>query len=464
MITNQKSLGYIKILTDLLFLSGSFIIAATLSQSLQTLIERPQMFVLLLLQNLLWYFTTKSTNFYDEFSSRYLAGTFVELLKNTFAQTALSIVFIFVIKENLFTRNFIILYTAILFVSVFSRATILKKIFSTVRKQSGNIRNIIIIGASDAGNKFLNLLENNPDFGYNFIGFVDDSLNAADKNILGKLDELEKLIHTNKIEEAIITLPNSEYNQLEDIIYTCNKNAVRVHIIPDYFKFISKKFRISLLGDLPVITVRNEPLEEIHWKILKRTFDIIVSILVIVLVVSWLFPLIIIIQKLTSKGPAFFVQDRIGKGNQPFKCFKFRTMTTTTWTKFIPTSKNDPRVTKFGKFLRRSNLDELPQIFNVLIGNMSLVGPRPHPIPYNNMYKEIVDELRLRHLVKPGITGWAQIHGLRGDVQDEEENKNRIRKRVEYDIWYIENWSFWLDIEIILLTVWQMIKADTKGF
>ncbi len=464
MITNQKSLGYIKILTDLLFLSGSFIIAADLSQSLQTLIERPQMFVLLLLQNLLWYFTTKSTNFYDEFSSRYLSGTFVELIKNTFAQTALSIVFIFVIKENLFTRNFIILYSAILFVSVFGRTTILKKIFSTAQKQSGNIRNIIIIGASEAGNKFLNLLKNNPDFGYNFIGFVDNNLNATDKNILGKLNELEKLIHTNKIEEAIITLPNSEYNQLEDIIYTCNKNAVRVHIIPDYFKFISKKFRISLLGDLPVITVRNEPLEEIHWKILKRTFDIIVSIFVIVLVVSWLFPLIIIIQKLTSKGPAFFVQDRIGKGNQPFKCFKFRTMTTTTWTKFIPTSKNDPRVTKFGKFLRRSNLDELPQIFNVLIGNMSLVGPRPHPIPYNNMYKEIVDELRLRHLVKPGITGWAQIHGLRGDVQDEEENKNRIRKRVEYDIWYIENWSFWLDIEIILLTVWQMIKADTKGF
>jgi putative colanic acid biosynthesis UDP-glucose lipid carrier transferase len=184
-----------------------------------------------------------------------------------------------------------------------------------------------------------------------------------------------------------------------------------------------------------------------------------------VLVYSWLYPVIAIFLKKDSKGPVIFKQDRIGVKNKKFLCYKFRTLFTEKKDndRFVPVMNDDPRITKFGSFLRRSNLDELPQFINVLKGQMSVVGPRPHAIPYDDKYGLIVEDIRLRHNVKPGITGWAQVHGLRGDTFSEEENARRTIKRIEHDIWYIENWSFWLDIQIIILTIWQMIKGDTKG-
>jgi len=178
-----------------------------------------------------------------------------------------------------------------------------------------------------------------------------------------------------------------------------------------------------------------------------------------------MYPLILIISLISDKGPVFFLQDRLGTKNRRFKCIKFRTMK---YEKvqvdvFKPVVENDSRITKVGKFLRKYNLDELPQFINVLIGDMSVVGPRPHAISYNALYSKIVDEIRLRQNVKPGITGWAQIHGLRGDVTDDVENRKRTKLRIDYDLWYIENWSFGLDIQIILLTVWQMIVGKSRG-
>jgi len=183
-----------------------------------------------------------------------------------------------------------------------------------------------------------------------------------------------------------------------------------------------------------------------------------------VLILSWLVPLAAIITKIFSPGPVFFIQERVGAKNKKFKCYKFRTLTVSDKKEsFTPVFKDDPRITQLGKILRKTNIDELPQFINVLKGDMSVVGPRPHAIPYDDKYGQIVDEIKLRHNVKPGITGWAQINGLRGDVFDEEENIKRTKKRIEFDLWYIENWSFWLDIQIILLTVWKTLRGDTKG-
>jgi len=178
-----------------------------------------------------------------------------------------------------------------------------------------------------------------------------------------------------------------------------------------------------------------------------------------------MYPLILLISIFFDRGPIFFLQDRLGTKNQKFKCIKFRTMKfeKIQVDEFKPVIENDPRITSVGKFLRKYNLDEIPQFINVLLGDMSVVGPRPHAISYNNLYSKIVDEIRVRQNVKPGITGWAQIHGLRGDVTDEEENKKRTKLRIDYDLWYIENWSFSLDIQIILLTVWQMIVGKSRG-
>ena len=253
---------------------------------------------------------------------------------------------------------------------------------------------------------------------------------------------------------------------LDDIIKICNRLAVRTHIIPDYFKFLSSRFQVSMFGSFPIITARREPLDEAHWRFIKRSFDIVFSFLIIIFVFTWFYPLIFILSKITSPGPVLFLQDRVGAKNQKFKCYKFRTMKLTKTIpteKFKPVTENDPRVTKLGRFLRRSNLDELPQFINVFKGEMSVVGPRPHAVQYDQVYGKIVDEIRLRYNVKPGITGWAQLHGLRGDVPDEEENRKRTRKRIEYDIWYIENWSLTLDFQIILITIWHMLRGKSKG-
>jgi putative colanic acid biosynthesis UDP-glucose lipid carrier transferase len=424
------------------------------------------MFVLQMGLNFVWLFFSNVISFYEDTDTRYFAYQFVNILKNIIAQGFTAIIFIFLIKEDLFTRNFIIYYSVILVFLIGIRIIIFKLIIISLRKSGKGIRNLLIIGVGEVAANFHNLVQKNPDFGYDFIGYLDDKNNPAkgDK-ILGGINDLEKVIVEKSIEEVVIALPDYAASLMDGIIKICNKNALRTHIIPDYFRFLSKKFKISMIGNFPVISVRNEPLEEIHWRVLKRIFDIIFSLTFLVLVYSWLYPVIAIFLKKDSKGPVIFKQDRIGVKNKKFLCYKFRTLFTEKKDndRFVPVMNDDPRITKFGSFLRRSNLDELPQFINVLKGQMSVVGPRPHAIPYDDKYGLIVEDIRLRHNVKPGITGWAQVHGLRGDTFSEEENARRTIKRIEHDIWYIENWSFWLDIQIIILTIWQMIKGDTKG-
>lgn len=218
-----------------------------------------------------------------------------------------------------------------------------------------------------------------------------------------------------------------------------------------------------MIGNFPIITSRNEPLEEVQWRFIKRTFDFIFSLLVVIFLLSILYPIIALITKITSRGPVLFVQERVGARNKKFQCYKFRTLhfDSSSEKSFRPVTENDSRITPMGRFLRKSNIDELPQFINVLKGEMSIVGPRPYPMPYDTRYGKIFEEIKLRHNVKPGITGWAQVHGLRGDVIDDEENKKLITKRIEYDLWYIENWTFWLDIQIILLTILQVIRGNT---
>ena len=466
MFANKKSFYYLRLFSDLFILNISFIVAAVLAQSFHILLSRNHMFILQMGLNFVWLFFSNVISFYEDTDTRYFAYQFVNIIKNAFAQGFIAIVFIFLVKEDLFTRNFIIYYFVILIFSVGIRIIIFKFIILSLRKSGTGIRKLLIIGAGEVAANFHNVIQNNPDLGYDFIGYLDDKNNPSHgENILGGINDLEKIIIEKKIEEVVIAIPDYAAPLMDGIIKTCNKNAVRTHIIPDYFRFLSKKFKISMIGNFPVISVRSEPLEEIHWKVLKRTFDIIFSLAFLILIYSWLFPVIAFFLKNDSKGPVIFKQDRIGVKNKKFICYKFRTLNSEQKEdeQFIPVIKDDSRITRFGSLLRKSNLDELPQFINVLKGEMSVVGPRPHAIPYDDRYRLLVEDIRLRHNVKPGITGWAQVHGLRGDTFSEEVNARRTIKRIEHDIWYIENWSFWLDIQIIILTIWQMIKGDTKG-
>lgn len=463
MITNQKSIYYLRFFTDLVILNVSFVVSAILAQSLQVLLSRPYMFVLMAALNFAWYFFSNVTGFYEDVTTQSFSYLFRNIIKNIFAQVVISILFIFSAKEDLFTRNFILFYAAMLLLLVSLRIQLIKQIIRSIRGKEKNIRNVLIIGAGEVGQSFKNLIDKREDFGYNFSGFLDDEIET--KDVIGKLSELEEIIDNRDVNVVVIALSQYASSGLDEIIRICNRQALRVHIIPDYFRFLSKKYQVNMIGDFPIITVRDEPLAEAHWRFVKRFIDIILSFVVIIAVFSWLFPLIFILNKLTSPGKLLFVQDRVGAGDKVFRCYKFRTMHASGGNadKYQPTVKNDPRVTLIGSFLRKSNIDELPQFINVLKGEMSLVGPRPHPVSFHEVYKKMVEEIKIRTWVKPGITGWAQVHGYRGDVLDYEENRKRTIKRIEYDLWYIENWSLWLDIQIILLTVWQMLKGDTKG-
>jgi Undecaprenyl-phosphate glucose phosphotransferase len=450
----------------LFLLNIAFLLAAAFSQSIDILIPRYYMFFLLVGLNILWIIVSNTSGFYDDFHSRNFPFQFVNILKETTAQVIASILFIFLAKEDLFTRNFIITYTVLLIFFISLRTIAFRKVLKSLRRRGKNIRNLLIIGTGEVAYNFKSMISSNPDFGYQFIGFAATENGDSTNDVVGHTDQLEKLIYELSIDEVVIALKDKSDEFLDEIIIICNRNAVKTHIIPDYFKFVSSRFQVSMFGNFPIITARTEPLEEAHWRLFKRAFDILFSLSVIFFIFSWLYPVIFILTKFSSPGPVLFIQERVGSRNEKFKCYKFRTMKITeskSVYNFQPVIENDPRVTKVGRFLRKSNLDELPQFINVFKGEMSVVGPRPHAVLYDRKYGKIVDAIRLRHNVKPGITGWAQVHGLRGDVPDEEENILRTRKRIEHDIWYIENWSMTLDFQIILITIWQMLMGKTRG-
>ena len=467
MIANQRSNYYFRLFLDLLLLNIIFTASAILAQSFQTLMARNHMFILLAALNFLWYFTSNVNGFYEDNNLRSFSFQFNNILKNTFVQIIAAILFIFIAKEDLFTRNFILIYAFVLIFFISIRIQLLKMLIGKLSLRENKIQNIVIVGSGEVARNFYNSTIKKQSFSYKFAGYLDDVTAEPTRTaLIGKIDDLEKVILSKNINEVIVALPIQEFARLDQIIKVCNRHAVRVHIIPDYFRFISKKFRITMFENFPIITIRDEPLAEAHWRFTKRLIDILFSLFIIILFLSWLIPLIVIFSKIFSRGTVFFVQKSIGMKNKAFNFYKFRTLITSANSEnqsFSPVIAGDSRITKIGSILRRTNLDELPQFFNILKGDMSIVGPRPHFLPYNEVYSEIVDEIKLRSRVRPGLTGWAQVHGLRGDSTDPVENERRTRKRIEYDIWYIENWSIWLDIQIIILTIWQMIKGETRA-
>lgn len=238
-----------------------------------------------------------------------------------------------------------------------------------------------------------------------------------------------------------------------------------VRFTPGFFQFSASRYSLELFGNYPLITVRSTPLELNYWWGLKRIVDLIFSSLFLTLIASWLFPLIAFAIMIDSKGPVFFIQGRWGQKGKTIRVWKFRTMYHKATGakkegKFKQATYNDERVTQLGQFLRRTNLDELPQFINVFLGSMSVVGPRPHAIKHSEETLPLINNYMIRHRIKPGITGWAQVNGFRGETKE----IGQMRKRVDYDIWYIENWNLFLDFQIIIRTAYNMLKGDPKAY
>lgn len=461
---NKKHIN-IQLLADFFLIIASFIISASTAQSFHSFTGNYSLIGLLALLLIVWYFSAKINGVYDNITlSPFLR--FTAIAKIVFIQAFTQIIFIFAAKELLFTRIFVLYYSVILLILITVKTYIVTRYFRTGKKKEGNLNRLLIVGTGDLALNFYNQFSSYSNLDYKVAGFVDKESNLAPDGLyLGKFDNLKQIISENSIDDVVLALEINEMDTYYHIIRICNNAAIRVHILPDFFRYMTKNLTLSAFDDFPIITLRSTLLEQFHWKFLKRSFDILFSLIVLLFVASWLFPVIAIIQKATSRGPVFFIQDRIGRKNKLFRCFKFRTMTVDHKREltFNPTLKNESNITRLGQFLRKTNLDEFPQFINVLLGDMSVVGPRPHAIQFDKKYSEFVEEIKLRHTVKPGITGWAQIHGLRGDSLNEEENKIKTRERIEHDIWYIENWGFGLDIQIIFLTVFQVVKGKAKG-
>ncbi len=374
---------------------------------------------------------------------------FAILQANTVGLAALIIVLYMVVREINFSRSVMgLFYFSNNFLLILVRV-FLRKSLRSIRKKGYNLKHILLVGYSRASEEYIDRILENPQWGYVVCGILDNHIPAGTLykgvKVIGSIGNLEIILPENKLDEIAITLPLRDYDYLEEIVAICEKSGVHTKFIPDYNSVIpTKPYTEDLLG-LPVINIRYVPLTNTGNGLVKRWMDIIGALFGIV-ITSPIMLVCAILIKLTSPGPIIFKQERVGLHNKPFYMYKFRSMRLQTageekkgWT-----VRDDPRVTGIGKFIRKTSIDELPQLFNILKGDMSLVGPRPERPQFVEKFKEEIPRYMVKHQVRPGLTGWAQVNGLRGDTS--------IRKRIEYDIYYIENWTLGFDIKIIFMT------------
>ena len=374
------------------------------------------------------------------------------IIKANTVGIALILGVLYLIKMMHFSRELLAIFYFVNILLETGLRNLIRYFLRSMRKKGYNLKHILLVGYSHAAEEYIDRIIANPQWGYKIRGILDDHVEAGTEykgvKVLGRIANLMVILPQNRLDEIAITLGLNEYYRLEEIVALCEKSGVHTKFIPDYNRVIpTKPYTEDILG-LPVINIRHVPLTNTYYAFLKRVMDIVGSVCAIVLFSPvMLFSVIMI--KLTSPGPLIFKQERVGLHNRPFMMYKFRSMEVqapekekTRWT-----VKDDPRVTGFGKFMRKTSIDELPQLFNVLKGEMSLVGPRPERPFFVEKFKEEIPRYMIKHQVRPGITGWAQVNGYRGNTS--------IRKRIEYDLYYIENWTLGLDIKILFLTIFK---------
>lgn len=395
--------------------------------------------------------------FFHLYTSKRLQGRREEL-KNIVQANVIGLLLIitilFIGKESLihFSRMMIFIFFVMnIFLEEISRLMI-RQVLYRMRKQGFNQKHILLVGYSRAAEEFIDRVKANPSWGYVVRGILDDNIERGHIykgiKVLGRIDNLLVILPENKLDEIAITLSIGEYSRLEEIVMLCEKSGVHTKFIPDYNSIIpTKPYTEDLMG-LPVINIRHVPLSTGFNKSVKRMVDLIGASMAVI-IFSPVMLITALLIKLTSPGPIIFSQERVGRQNKTFKMYKFRSMAVQkpkeeekAWTK-----KDDPRVTGIGKIIRRTSIDELPQLFNVLKGDMSLIGPRPERPYYVEKFKEEIPRYMIKHQVRPGMTGWAQVNGFRGDTS--------IRGRIDCDLYYIENWTVGLDIKILFLTVFK---------
>lgn len=415
----------------------------------------------------------------------YLASAFSHLYadrrSNKFSEEIIFIIYTLVIYSIVLSSGFFFLSSlfsiehtfrffawmiSVLFILLMLNKYVIRKYVHSAIFQGKLFDNVLIVGATVSAMDFYETINRYYYYGYKCIGFIDDhnpKMNGCPYR--GNIGALASILKQQDVDEVVIALPNSESEQIQECIEVCDFYRIKARIIPDLHQYTSSSIQVNNIGLLSVINVRSLPLDIVSNRTIKRTFDLFFAACFFLFLGIWLFPLIALLIKLTSRGPVYFKQERWGLNNEKIICYKFRTMVVHNneidhngfyW----QATRNDPRITPLGRLLRRSNLDELPQFWNVLLGNMSVVGPRPHPTPLNLESIRTVENYMLRHLVKPGITGWAQVNGCRGETRE----PGSMQKRVNFDLYYIHRWTFWMDCQIILQTMINMLRGDQDAY
>lgn len=330
------------------------------------------------------------------------------------------------------------------------------------RRKGYNFKRVVIVGAGKNGMELYRAMRDDISSGFNILGFFDDNLVLKEvlPNYLGTTDKVEEYAIAKEIDEIYCTLPGTNDEKILRMLNFAEKRMIRFYIVPEFYRNVKKSMVMEFLESVPLLTIRKEPLQEIYNRALKRLFDLVFSLLVLCTVFPVLYVVVGILIKRSSPGPVFFKQKRTGLYGHDFECYKFRTMRVNNQADTMQAVKDDPRKTKIGDFLRRTNLDEFPQFINVFKGDMSVVGPRPHMLKHTEQYSALIDKYMVRHLVKPGVTGWAQVTGYRGETKTLEQMEGRVKR----DVWYIENWTFLLDLKIIVVTLVNMFKGDKNAY
>jgi putative colanic acid biosysnthesis UDP-glucose lipid carrier transferase len=374
-----------------------------------------------------------------------------------------SAVFLFIFLYHYpYSRLFMIIFIAGFAVILTINRIIFNLLVISLKSQFSLVKNVVVLGHKGLSLKLINYFQKEAKL-VKLAGCFDEEGKIQDTPelpVIKNLRDCMDFVKANQVTEIYSTLAPEHYPFLYELAKEAEKQFVYFKFVPDYQIFVDRNIYVDFVNDIPVLSLRKEPLEDTGNRIKKRSMDIIFSSFVILFILSWLIPLIAILIKLESRGPVFFIQLRSGKSNRPFRCIKFRSLRVNDEADSKQVTRNDNRITRLGRFMRKANIDELPQFFNIFLGDMSLVGPRPHMLKHTEDFAGLYKEYMIRHFVKPGLTGWAQVHGFRGEIKD----NNFLQKRVEYDIWYMENWSLWLDLRIVLMTVFVTIKGDKNAF
>lgn len=330
------------------------------------------------------------------------------------------------------------------------------------KKSNSLTKKVIILGYNETAKKLSNYFEQD---GMNtqLLGYIEDDNKIRELThypVLANIDDTLKTARELDVQEIFSTITPEQNKDIYNLMHQAEKECIRFKIVPNLSVFITREVHIEYFGDLPILSLRSEPLDDVGNRVKKRILDIAVSLFVIVFFLSWMIPLFALLIYIESRESVFFKQLRTGKNKVPFYCLKFRSMKSNKDADLKQATANDARVTRLGRFIRKTSLDEFPQFINVFKGEMSLVGPRPHMLKHTNDYSKIVDDYMVRQFLKPGITGWAQINGFRGEIT----NPEQIKMRVDKDLWYLENWNLWLDIQILFLTVYSVFRGDKNAF